>query len=41
MGRHVAVTRRWTVFEYRYYKRLVIALWITARRYIKARLRRA
>ena len=40
MGRHVGVTKRWTVFEYRYYKRLVIALWIKARRLIKARLRR-
>jgi hypothetical protein len=38
MAKHLAVTRRWTVFEYRYYQRRVIAVWVRIRRLVKARL---
>lgn len=40
MGKHKPITKGFTVFEYRYYKRLVIAVWIKTKRLIKARLRR-
>jgi hypothetical protein len=38
MGKHLAVRKKLTVFDLRYYQRRVIALWIKARRQIKARL---
>jgi hypothetical protein len=38
MGKHLGVRKKMTVFEYRYYQRRVIALWIRLRRRIKARL---
>jgi hypothetical protein len=38
MGKHVGIRKRYTVFEYRYYQRRVIAMWIKARRFLKARL---
>jgi hypothetical protein len=38
MGKHSAVTKRFTIFEYRYYQRRVVAMWIKIRRLIKARL---
>ena len=40
MGKHSAVTKRFTVFEYRYYQRQAIAVWIKLRRMIRARLDR-
>jgi hypothetical protein len=38
MGKHLAHRKGLTVFEYRYYQRRVLALWIKLRRLIKARL---
>lgn len=38
MGKHSAATKRFTIFEYRYYQRRVVAMWIKIRRLIKARL---
>jgi hypothetical protein len=40
MGKHSAVTKRFTVFEYRYYYRRAVAVWIKLRRLVKARLNR-
>jgi hypothetical protein len=40
MGRHLAVRKKVTVFEYRYYQRRIMAVWIKAKRMIKARLNR-
>jgi hypothetical protein len=40
MGKHSAVTKRFTVFEYRYYQRRAVAVWIKLRRAVKARLNR-
>ena len=40
MGKHLGVKKKLTVFEYRYYQRRVIAMWIKAKRLIKARLKR-
>jgi hypothetical protein len=40
MGAHLPVRKKMTVFEYRYYQRRVIALWIHARRRLKAVLKR-
>jgi hypothetical protein len=40
MGKHSAVTKRFTVFEYRYYHRRAVAVWIKLRRLVKARLNR-
>jgi hypothetical protein len=38
MGKHLAVRKKLTVFDLRYYQRRVIALWIKVRRQVKARL---
>jgi hypothetical protein len=38
MGRHLAIRKKLTVFEYRYYYRKALAVWIKIRRLIKARL---
>ena len=38
MGKHLAVRKKLTIFEYRYYHRRVLAVWIKAKRLIKARL---
>ena len=38
MGKHLAVRKKLTIFEYRYYQRKVLAMWIKAKRLIKARL---
>jgi hypothetical protein len=38
MGKHLPVRNKLTVFEYRYYQRRVLALWVKVRRLIKARL---
>ena len=40
MGKHLGVKKKLTVFEYRYYQRRVIAMWIKAKRLVKARLNR-
>jgi hypothetical protein len=40
MGKHSAVTKRFTIFEYRYYQRRVTALWIKLKRAIRARINR-
>jgi hypothetical protein len=38
MGKHLAVRKKLTIFEYRYYQRRVLAVWVKAKRLIKARL---
>lgn len=38
MGKHAKVRRGFTAFEYRYYKRKVLAVWIKLRRLVHARL---
>jgi hypothetical protein len=38
MAKHRGVRARRTIFEYRYYQRRLVAMWIKARRFIKARL---
>jgi hypothetical protein len=38
MGKHLPVRKKLTIFEYRYYQRRVLALWVKVRRLIKARL---
>jgi hypothetical protein len=40
MGKHLPVRRGLTVFEYRYYYRKLLAVWIKTKRRIKARLNR-
>ena len=38
MGKHVGVRRRTTIFEYRYYYRRAMAVWIKLKRRIRAKL---
>jgi hypothetical protein len=38
MGKHLAIRKKLTVFDLRYYQRRVLALWIKAKRVVKARL---
>jgi hypothetical protein len=32
MGKHLAVRKKLTIFEYRYYQRKVLALWIKTKK---------
>jgi hypothetical protein len=38
MGKHLAKPKKFTIFEFRYYQRRVVATWVKLRRLIKARL---
>ena len=38
MGKHAKTRKGFTVFEFRYYKRKAVAVWIKVRRLVHARL---
>ena len=38
MGKHLAVRKKFTIFEFRYHQRRAVAAWVKLRRLIRARL---